>query len=258
MKISIISSFYNDKEMLIRVLESVLEQTYQNIEHVVKDAASTDGSVEILVEYEEKYRQAGKELVWKSEKDGGLISGFNEAYAMATGDYYVFAVDPYVDSTVIEYVVEKLNSFDLDYAYGGMYFQKDGEIVRRWSGKPGNWRLGWMMATPTMIIKKELWKMYGPLDETYRGGSDYKFQIRLFQNRTLKAMSLNRIIVNYYAGGTSNGGLKGNWNSIKESYRALKECNVKFAWFTTGCKILIALFAYLFASHKTIEEEMQK
>lgn len=255
MKISIVSSFYNDKEMLIRVLDSVLEQTYQNIEHVVKDAASTDGSVEVLKEYEEKYCRAGKKLVWKSEKDDGLTQGFNEAYAMATGDYYILAVDPYVDDTVIEYIAEKLYKYDLDYTYGGMYFQKDGKIVRRWSGKPGNWHLGWMMATPTMVIKKDLWKKYGPLDEKYRGGSDYKFQIQLFQDESLKTMSLNKVLVNYYAGGTSNGDLKGNWNSIKESYLALMECKVKFAWLTTMCKILIALCAYVFASHKKIELE---
>ncbi len=102
MLISILSTFYNDREMLVRTLDSVLGQSYQKIEHVVTDGGSIDGSVEVLKEYEEKYKKVGKRLIWKSEKDSGIYDGSNKAAAMASGDYLLFGTDPYVDDTVIK------------------------------------------------------------------------------------------------------------------------------------------------------------
>lgn len=253
MLISIASTFYNDKEMMIRVLESVLKQTYQKIEHVVTDGGSTDGSVEILQEYEKKYAHVGKKLVWKSEKDKGLYDGFNKAANMTTGEYFLFGTDPYVNNTVIQYLVNELKDRKFDYVYGGVYFLKDGKIIRQWSGKSGNWRLGWMAATPTLCMKRALWKKYGPFDIHYKISADYKFQVKLFQDKLLKSKSINKKIVMYYAGGTSNGSLKANWEAIKECQRILDDCNVKFGWFTNICKIMIALCAYVFASHKQVE-----
>ncbi len=125
-KMSIASTFYNDKEMLKKVLDSVLNQTYQNIEHCVADGGSTDGSVELLKEYEEKYRQAGKTLRWISERDKGITDGFNKAVKMATGDYiFPACCDPYAGKTVMEHTVSVIEEKKPDYVYGGMYFQRD-------------------------------------------------------------------------------------------------------------------------------------
>ena len=258
MLISILSTFYNDKEMLIRTLDSVLLQSYGEIEHVVTDGGSVDGSVEVLKTYEEKYKKAGKRLIWKSERDRGIYDGTNKAASIASGDYLLFGTDPYVDNTVIGYIVNALERDDVDYVYGGMYFQRDGKIIRRWSGKPGNWRFGWMAATPTLAMKRSVWEKHGPFDLHYISASDYKFQLKIFQDRTLKSKSLNRFLVMYYAGGTSNGGLKAKWLSIKECHKILKDCRVRFGWFTNLCKTVIAICAYTFASHQIVKEEEGK
>ena len=100
--ISIFSTFYNDKEMARLVMDSVLSQTYSDIEHVITDGGSTDGSVELYKSYEEKYAEAGKKLVWISEKDKGLYDGFNKATNLATGDYLLVCTDPYINSSIIE------------------------------------------------------------------------------------------------------------------------------------------------------------
>lgn len=254
MKISIVSTFYNDKKMLALLLESVLNQTYSDIEFIVEDAGSSDGSVELLQEYEEKFQKVNKKLVWKSERDSGIYEGSNKAASMATGDYLIFASDPYVDNSTIMHLVKVLQEKHPDYVYGGMYFQRNGKIVRCWSGKPGNWKLGWMAATPTLCIKMSVWKKYGPFDTNYKSASDYKFQLALFQDKSLKSFPLNRVMVVYYAGGTSNGGFKAKWLSIKECQKILREYGVRFGWFTNLCKTLTAVFAYLFASHKRVIE----
>ncbi len=259
-KLSIASTFYNDKEMLKEVMDSVLSQTYQNIEHCIADGGSTDGSVELLKEYEEKYRQAGKILRWVSERDNGITDGFNKAVYMTTGDYiFTACCDPYVNDSVIEYAVSIIEEKKPDYIYGGMYFiQNDGKIIRKWDGKPGNWRLGWMMATPTICMKRSVWEKLGPSDCSYKSAADYKFQMEMFLDKSLVAASLNRKIVVYRAGGTSNGGLKNKLDSINECFRVYKECNVKAGWFINLCKTIRGVCSYIFVSKKKITLEDEK
>lgn len=258
-KLSIASTFYNDKEMLKRVMDSVLNQTYWNIEHCITDAGSTDGSVELLREYEEKYARVGKILRWVSERDNGCTDGFNKAVNMTTGDYiFTACCDPYVDNTVMEYTVSVIEDKKPDYLYGGMYFQKDGVIIREWSGKPGNWRLGWMMATPTICMKRSVLEKLGPSDCSYRVAADYKYQIEMFLDKSLVSAPLNRKIIMYYAGGESNGGLKNKLNSIMECNRVYKECNVKVGWFINLCKTIRGVCSYIFVRKKKINSEGEK
>jgi len=240
--------------MLKRVMDSVLMQTCSDIEHIIVDAASKDGSAALLEKYESKYTDSGKTMKWISEPDSGIYYGFNKAFYLSTGDYImVNAPDPYFDNQVFSDLLKVLEKDKPDYVYGGMIYQKNGKIIRRWSGKPGNWRLGWMAASPTLCVKRSLMEKYGPFDTQHPIAADYKFQIRLLMDDTLRSYFLDRIMVTYYAGGTSNGGIQANVASIKDGHKALVECSVKFAWFTTLCRILRAVFAYTFVSHKKIQ-----
>ncbi len=253
-KISIASTYYNDKNMAKKVMDSVLSQTYANIEHVIVDGGSTDGTVELIKEYEEKYKLAGKKLVWISEKCK-LYEGFNKALNMTKGEYVICGTDPYINNSVIEKIMSVLTEYNADYVYGGMLYQRDGKIIRRWSGKgsPKLWRFGWMAATPTLCIKRTIWEKYGPFDVNLKSASDYDFQISLFKDKTLSSKYIPQQLVLYYAGGTSNGTLKRKIQSIEECQYILKKQGVKFAWFTNLCKTIVAVFAYLFSSRKTVE-----
>lgn len=260
MKISVLSTFYNDKEMLKRVMDSVLMQTYADVEHLVVDAASTDGSVELLKEYEKKYVESNKVLKWISEPDNGIYYGFNKAFEMSTGDYVMInAPDPYADNQVFSDLSSFIEKDKPDYVYGGIYFQKNGVVVRRWDGKPGNWRLGWAAASPSLCVKRSvlekisMQEKYGLFDPERRIAADYKLQVHLFMDKTLKSCSLDRMMAIYYAGGVSNSGLKGYFNSTIDSHRALIDCGVKFSWFIIFCRILRTLFSFVSASHEKIE-----
>lgn len=255
MTISICTTVFNDKRTLKLMMDSVLKQDYQNIEHIITDGGSTDGSIELIREYENKYADCGKKLIWKSEKDNGISDGINKAVTLSSGKYIILGTDPYCNSHSISTIVSEIEKGDYDYVYGGMIFQKNGEIIRQWSGKPGNWRLGWIAATPTLCMKKEVWHKHGPFDLKYKGAADYKFQIQIFCDKTLSSSSIRKPLVLYSAGGTSNGGIKANVDSIKENFRIMRECGVKFGWITVICKIIIAFCAYTFASHKKINLE---
>lgn len=254
-KISITSTFYNDKAMLKIIMDSVLSQTYPNIEHCITDGGSTDGSVELLKEYEIKYKQSGKILKWVSEKDEGIYDGINKAYAMTTGDYCIFASDPYVSKSTIEFVVSVLEEKKCDYVYGGIYFVKNGKNIRRWSGKPGNWRTGWMPADPTLFVKREVWFSHGPYDIKYKSAADYKFHLSLLMDKSLTSCSLGKKIVIFYADGVSNKGLKGKWLSICECQKILREHHVRFALFTNICKTIRGICSYIFVAHKEFNLE---
>lgn len=115
MTISIVSTFYNDKKMLKLMMDSVLAQDYSNIEHVVTDADPTDGSVDLLQEYEKKYAECGKKLIWVSERGNGIYDSFNRVANMSSGNSLMFGSDPYYDThsislVVIESIVALLSS----------------------------------------------------------------------------------------------------------------------------------------------------
>lgn len=254
-RVSIISPFYNDRTMLRRTLESVLRQDYLNIEHVVTDGGSKDGSVEILKEYEKKYAEVGKKLVWVSERDGGMIDATNKASRMATGELFLFFSDVYVNDHVISKIVEAFDEEEIDYVHGGLLYQRNGKIIRNWSGKHGNWHLGWMAAHPTLCFTRAVWEKHGPYVDRYLNGWDYDFEVKLFKDRALKYKTFEEPLIIYYAGGTSNGGLKGKYKSIKEAYFVLRDNKVKFAFFTNLCKTLRGICSYFFVTRKKVHLE---
>lgn len=255
MIISIASTFYNDKKMLKIVMDSILSQTYSDVEHCVADGGSTDGSIELLKEYEVKYRNAGKVLKWTSERDNNRPDGMNKAVNMTTGEYiFVAFFDPFANKESLYEVVSYLKKGDYDYIHGGLYYQQDGKIIRKWDGKNGNWRLGWMMATPTLCVKRSIWEKHGPFDTNLSVVSeDYRFQISLFQDSTLKHTAINKKIVLYYAGGASNGSLHNQITAIKVAYNVLKGAGVKGAFFINLCKTIRGVCSYIFVIRKKID-----
>ena len=86
-KLSIITINYNNAEGLERTLNSVLVQTYGEIEHIIVDGASTDNSVDVIMEYVQKVESGKRKVEWVSEKDNGIYNAMNKGIRKATGDY---------------------------------------------------------------------------------------------------------------------------------------------------------------------------
>lgn len=259
-KVSIITPTLNDGKMLRKTLESVLRQNYPNIEHVVADGGSLDDSLEVLKEYEKKYTEAGKKLIWISEKDRGIFDGVNKAVALSSGDLIIHMENIFTNNDILSMMVNQLELTDSDYIFGGLIYHKNGLIIRRWSGKPGNWKFGFMMATPTLLYTRSIWDKYGPYSGEYvsSGGqdaSDYDFQIKLMKDKKLKFSSIAKPLVIYYAGGSSNNNIHSRWLGIKQNYKILCDNHAFFPAFTLLCRVLIALFAYIFALRQEIELE---
>jgi glycosyltransferase len=245
--ISVLSVFKNDKAMLKLVMDSILEQNYPKVEHIIFDGDSTDGSADLLMEYEAKYLLKGYVLKWKSEKDRNSEEAFTKAARIVKGDYFIQFMNVFVSENSLAILAHEIITNNYDGVCGGYIYQKNGIITRRWSGKQLPWRLGWMCATETLLLRSSILKKYLIADEFFSSSSDYNFQLSLFTDRNIQIKSLQIPITIFIAGGQSNGGITNNLKSIKWDFIALKAHKISFPWFTSLCKCFIAFFAYLFA-----------
>ena len=250
--VSILSTFKDSKDMLKTVIDSVLAQDYPNIEHIIIDSFSKDGSVELLKNSEYQYTEKGYKYIWKSEPDRCIADGANKAASLMTGSYFIFLTNPFVSTGSLSTLMKAMLEDNYDAVCGGVLFHKDGIISRRWRGTKWSWRLGWMAANETLCMKREIFEKYGPYSEKYKASFDYNFQLSLFTDKKLRLKVIQVPIIFFYAGGVSNAGISGSIKTAKEDYTALKSHNVKLPLLTILGKCIAALLAYTFASRKDI------
>ncbi len=229
MKISIITATYNSEKTLKDTLESVLNQTYQDYEHIIIDGKSKDNTMKIVKEYEEKYN--GK-LKYISEKDTGLYDAMNKGIKMATGDVIgiLNSDDKYANEKVLQIIADKFKKTNCDGTYANLIFMDEETMTkpkRIWKSPCGKLEDGWHPAHPTLYLKKEVYNKIGLFNLKYRIVADYDFMIRMLKDKTIKLEYIDEYIVYMRVGGASTAGLKGYIKNLKEAHQALKENNIK-------------------------------
>ncbi|NLC87197.1 MAG: glycosyltransferase [Clostridiaceae bacterium] len=236
MKISIITATYNSEKTLKDTLESVLKQTYKDYEHIIVDGLSKDSTVQIVKEYKEKYN--GK-LRYISEKDSGIYDAMNKGIKMATGDIIglLNSDDIYANENVLSKIAETFNKTNCDGTHANLIFMDEETMSkpqRIWNSKViGDVNKGWHPAHPTLYLKKEVYDKIGLFNLKYRIVADYDFMIRMMLDKSIKLQYIDEYIVYMRVGGASTDGIKGYINNMKESTKALKNNNIKFATFVT-------------------------
>jgi len=205
MKVSIITSCYNRKDTIRGTIESVLAQDHPNIEYIVVDGASTDGSMDIIREYE------GRIAKVLSESDSGMYEGINKGIRMATGDVVglLHSDDFFYDSHVVSRIVERMEVTGAEFLYGdGLYVESlnTNKVVRNWIG--GSYRLwkvrhGWLPLHPTCYIRRNAIERRGMYNETYKIAADSDFLLRYLLGGDLTVTYLNEYIVRMRMGGLS-------------------------------------------------------
>jgi len=237
MRMSIITIVYNRQYCIADCIKSVLDQTYNDIEHLVIDGGSTDGTqIEI-----EKYRD--KLGYYISEKDEGIFDALNKGIKNATGDIIgiLNSDDFFYQPDTIEIVVEafKYSGADLVYAKGLFVDQKNPEKIKRiYPSKPFHKRFlffGWIPLHTTIFVRKEVFQIYGLYNSGYTIASDYEISLRWFQNDEIKKYFLNDWVVKMRLGGLSTS-IKLQLKKSKEDLRIIK-INKLSGIFTLFCKI---------------------
>lgn len=215
MKVSIITSCYNRAQTIQGAIESVLAQNYPDIEFIVVDGASKDGSVETIKSMMDDGRWKKS---WKfiSEPDHGMYEAINKGIRMATGDIIglVHSDDFLYDNHVISDVVKRFEETNADFVYGDGVFVNANDTnkpVRNWiGGAYHKWkvRLGWLPLHPTCYIRRDVMVREGLYDESFKIAADTDLLVRYLYKAQLNVVYMHRRIIRMRMGGLSTDSQK--------------------------------------------------
>jgi len=220
MKVSIITVTYNRRTTIEGAIRSVLEQDYPDIELLVVDGRSTDGTLEVvraLLEHEanegatELIRCHAREARLMSEPDRGMYEALNKGVRLATGDVLgcVHSDDELIHTSVISQYVScfEQTGADMVYADGVFVSQKDPRIEKRlWvSGDYRRWkvRLGWLPLHPTVYLRRAAIDYNVLYDEQYHMAADTKFLIYYLHESPLRVCYMPQFVIRMRMGGLS-------------------------------------------------------
>lgn len=256
LKISIITVAYNSSSTIEDTIKSVLSQTYDNYEHIIVDGGSKDNTIKIIEKYKDKY---GGKLKYISEKDNGIYDAMNKGIKMSEGDIIglLNSDDIYDNNKVLEKIANTIKSEECDGTYGDLTYYDENlkKPKRKWITGKGKIRHGWIMAHPTMYLKKEIYEEVGVYNTNYKIVADYDFIIRLSENKNFNLIYIQEDLIRMRLGGTSSDGLKGYWKNIKEANRVLKANGYWYSEliiFIRIIKTLIQMIRAKFNNKKTI------
>lgn len=242
-KVSIITMTYNDCANLQKCITQILAQDYENIEYIIVDGGSTDGTLEVIKETKDKLQDKMK---WVSEPDNGLYDALNKGIKMATGDIIGIMCDEFAHPGIVSTIAKTIEETGSDGVHGDINYVHEGKIVRKWRMGNGNIRSGWMPGHPTLYLKRHVYDTYGLYKTDYKIAADYEFMIRILKNKKVKLAYINEVMVHMFHGdnSTSTGGPSNYIASLKEGHRALTENHVKFAFVTDLCRIFRVIVSF--------------
>jgi glycosyltransferase involved in cell wall biosynthesis len=228
MKISVVTAVFNAASTIEQALTSVAGQTDADIEHVVVDGASSDGTLSIL----HAHRHSISILV--SEPDSGIYDALNKGIVHATGDVvgFLHSDDFYAHPLVAATIATAFERTGADVIYGDLdYVQRLNPemILRRWRSGPFSRHAlstGWMPPHPTLYVRRSLYERLGGFDTSYRIAADYEFILRMLTDRNIRVAYLPEVLVQMRTGGESNRSLSNMFRKSREDYRALRKHRV--------------------------------
>jgi glycosyltransferase len=240
LKVSIITITYNSASTLKDTIESVINQSYSNLEYIIVDGKSTDGTLNIIENYKNKISNV------ISEKDHGLYDALNKGISMATGDLIgiIHSDDFYTNNFVIENIVKTIELNKADGAYADLYYvDKDNtnKIFRKWKSgtyKYGMFLNGWMPPHPTFFVKRDCYLKYGSFNLELTSAADYELMLRFIHKNQIKLAYLPEFIIKMRVGGKSNITLKNRIRANQEDRKAWKINGIKPYFYTLYLKPL--------------------
>lgn len=244
-KVSIVTATYQDQENLKKVIRQVQSQDYENIEYIIVDGGSSDGTLDVIREAERSFREEGRELKWISEPDKGIYDAINKGMKLATGEILGCCFDQFAAPDVLTKMVRIIEQEGTDGVHGDLYYMDGEKIVRHWHQGQGKIRYGWMPGHPTLYLRRQVYETYGYYKTDYRISADYEFMIRILKDGKVKLSYLPEVLIYMSHGGTSTNSLGAYLEGMKEGHRALRENGVRFAWFTDVCRTLRVLLQFV-------------
>lgn len=245
MKVSIITIVYNNRAFIDGCIRSVLSQTYPNIEHIVIDGGSTDGTQELIEAYRDQISH------YQSGKDRGLYDALNKGIERASGDVVglLHSDDLFYEPDTIQKVVNafQASSADLVYANGIYVDKEDVDKVKRiypaCAFRNAYLYFGWVPLHTTIYVKKELFEQYGLYDRAFSIAGDYDISLRWFKQTNISKYYLRAWVVKMRLGGKSTS-VNFQRQKSMEDLIVIRRHQL-LGWFTLFCKIVRKLPQYL-------------
>ncbi len=215
-KITVVTVCFNAVATIEQTICSILGQSYKNIEYIIIDGGSTDGTLEILNKY-------SKNIKWISEPDDGIYDAMNKGIKMATGDYIQFigADDCFIDSLVVECLVENINlkadiisAAEIVVEDSGLEYYVGNSRGQNLSEKQVPWIPHTAMLTKTSLMKSKLFTTQ------YRIAGDYDFILKCFKDSSVRFQFVDMPLVYFSSTGISNNNLE---LAEKENLKIFKE-----------------------------------
>lgn len=224
MKISVVTVVYNRVSTVAWSMASVQRQTYGQVEHIVQDGGSSDGTVGEI----ERLANATTSLV--SERDGGIYDAINRGIGRATGEVIglMHSDDIFASDDVLAKVAARFADGQVDAVYGDLQYvaaDNPDKVIRHWrSGDyhPRRLKWGWMPPHPTLYLRREVFDRLGLYDTSFSIAADYDAMLRYLTRGNLKIAYIPEVLVKMRTGGESNGSLGRIIRKSREDLRALR------------------------------------
>ena len=241
-KVSIVTTTYNDRENLEKIIREVRSQDYENLEYIIVDGGSADGTLEVIRQAQKDF---GERLKWISQPDKGIYDALNKGLKMSSGEILGCCFDEFAGPDVVAKMVDIMEREGTDGVHGDLDYVDGERVVRRWRQGQGKLVFGWMPGHPTLYLRRSVYENFGYYRTDYRISADYEFMIRILKDGKVRLSYLPEVLIRMSHGGTSTNSLGAYLAGMKEGHRALKENGIPMAAFTDFCRTLRVLAQFV-------------
>lgn len=216
LKVSIVTVCYNSAKTIEKTIQNVVNQTYNNIEYIIIDGGSTDGTLDIIKKYKEKI------FYWVSESDDGIYDAMNKGIKLATGSIVgIINSDDWYDLSAVQNVVNCFQKSNTELVHGNIMLttEKGKMLFEKRYVIADSYVNGMLYNHPTVFIKKEIYEKYGVFNTQYKIAADYELLLRL-EEAQVKFVYLPQILTYFRSGGVS--GSQRKWKCFIETRNILQ------------------------------------
>jgi glycosyltransferase involved in cell wall biosynthesis len=244
-KITLLTVCYNSQLTIADTIASVAKQNYKNLEYIIVDGASKDGTIDIV----KRFPVVSKVV---SEPDNGIYDAMNKGLSLATGEVVglINADDFYADETVLSQVAATFKDPSVDACYADLLYVDPlttNKVIRYWKScdyRHGLFENGWMPAHPTFFVRRNVYEKYGNFDLSFLRQADFDLTMRFLAVHKIKSVYIPKVWIKMRVGGLSNNSISGILKGNLEAYRACRKNGLNVGYFFIARKILSRIPQY--------------
>ncbi|MCX5784291.1 MAG: glycosyltransferase family 2 protein [Elusimicrobia bacterium] len=251
MKISVITAAYKSGGTIADAIKSLLAQTYKDVEHIIIDGGSVDGTRDIVASFGDKISR------FVSEPDNGIYDAMNKGIKLATGDIVgvLNSDDMYADKNALARVAAAFENPEVDVCYGDLVYVSPVNIdkpVRVWKSSPyapGCFLSGWVPPHPTFFARRPVYTKHGGFDLSFPLAADFELMLRFLHCYKLKSVYIPATIMKMRLGGATNKNAGNVLRQNIEIFKAGRKNGVPLRWRFFIGKLYDRLLQYIRADN---------